>query len=104
MFVWYAEEGRSLYSLTKKLHQDGVAPPRVQGRWNVQTLRGILTNPVYAGEVYAGRLQEACGTGATAMPRRVRPREDWITVASIPAIVTQEQFERVQDKLGPVRA
>jgi len=102
MFVWYAEEGRSLYRLTQKLHQDGVAPPRVQGRWNVQTLRGILTNPVYAGEVYAGRLQEACGTGATAMPRRVRPREDWITVASIPAIVTQEQFERVQDKLGRV--
>ena len=103
MFVWYAEEGRSLYSLTKKLHQDGVAPPRVQGRWNVQTLRGILTNPVYAGEVYAGRLQEACGTGATATPRRVRPREDWITVASIPAIVTQEQFERVQDKLAQNR-
>jgi site-specific DNA recombinase len=66
----------------------------------VQTLRGILTNPVYTGEVYAGRLQEACGTGATATPRRVRPREDWITVASIPAIVTQEQFERVQDKLS----
>jgi site-specific DNA recombinase len=102
MFVWYAEEGRSLYRLAQKLHQDGVTPPRVQGRWNVQTLRGILTNPVYTGEVYAGRLQEACGTGATATPRRVRPREDWITVASIPAIVTQEQFERVQDKLGRV--
>ena len=69
----------------------------------MQTLRGILTNPVYTGEVYAGRLQEACGTGATATPRRVRPREDWITVASIPAIVTQEQFERVQDKLAQNR-
>jgi site-specific DNA recombinase len=103
MFVWYAEEGRSLYRLAQKLHQDGVTPPRVQGRWNVQTLRGILTNPVYTGEVYAGRLQEACGTGATATPRRVRPREDWITVASIPAIVTQEQFERVQDKLAQNR-
>src|SRR5918994_797725 len=103
MFVWYADQGRSLYSLAKKLHQDGVAPPRVQGRWNVQTLRGILTNPVYTGEVYAGRIQEACGTGAAATPRRVRPREDWITVASIPAIVSQEQFERVQDKLAQNR-
>ena len=46
MFVRYAEEGRSLYRLAQKLHQDGVTPPRVQGRWNVQTLRGILTNPV----------------------------------------------------------
>ena len=80
-----------------------MAPPRVQGRWNVPTLRGILTNPVYTGEVYAGRIQEACGTGATATPRRVRPREDWITVASIPAIVTQEQFDRVQDKLAQNR-
>src|SRR3954471_17315519 len=85
------------------VHPNSKPCPRVQGRWNVQTLRGILTNPVYTGEVYAGRLQEACATGATATPRRVRPRADWIAVASIPAIVTQEQFERVQDKLAQNR-
>jgi site-specific DNA recombinase len=99
MFAWYADEGRSLYGLVRKLQRDAVAPPRVQGRWNATTLHNILTNPVYTGEVYAGRIQEACGTGAAAAPRRIRPREDWISVASIPAIVPQEQFDRVQNKL-----
>jgi site-specific DNA recombinase len=100
MFAWYADEGRSLFGLAKKLQQEAVTPPRVQGRWNVTTVRGILTNPVYTGEVYAGRIQEACGTGATATPRRLRPREDWMRVASIPALVTQEQYDRVQAKLA----
>src|SRR5215210_3497355 len=103
MFAWYAEAGCSLFGLAKKLHRDAVAPPRGPGRWNVTTLRGILTNPVYTGEVYAGRVQEARGTGATATPRRLRPRADWITVASIPALVSQEQFDRVQDKLAQNR-
>ena len=103
MFAWYADEGRSLFGLAKKLHQDAVRPPRVQGRWNVTTLRGILTNPVYTGEVYAGRIQVACRPGAAVTTRRIRPREDWIAVASMPAIVTQEQFDRVQAKLAQNR-
>ena len=103
MFAWYADEGRSLFGLAKKLQRDAIAPPRVQGRWNVTTVRGILTNPVYTGEVYAGRIQEACGTGVTATPRRLRPREDWMRVASIPALVTQEQYDRVQAKLAQNR-
>ena len=32
MFAWYADEGRSLFGLAKKLQRDAVAPPRVQGR------------------------------------------------------------------------
>ncbi len=77
-----------------------VRPPRAQGRWGVPSLRGILTNPVYTGEVYTGRIQVACRPGAAVTTRRIRPREDWIAVASIPAIVTQEQFDRVQAKLA----
>ena len=103
IFAWYADEGCSLFGLAKKLQENAVAPPRGHGLWNVTSLRGILTNPAYTGTIYAGRIQGACGTGAMATPRRVRPREDWITVASIPAIVTKEQFDRVQDKLAQNR-
>ncbi|MFZ6765257.1 recombinase family protein [Pseudoroseomonas sp. WGS1072] len=95
MFAWYAEEGRSLHGLAQKLRADGIPPPRVKSRWNVATLRGILINPVYTGEVFAGRIQEA--------PRRLRAREDWIPVAAIPAIVSQEKFDRVQAKLAQNR-
>jgi site-specific DNA recombinase len=100
MFAWYADEGRSLYGLAKKLHQDAVRPPRARGHWGVPSLRGILTNPVYTGEVYAGRIQAACRPGAAVTTRCIRPREDWMAVASIPAIVPQEQFDRVQAKLA----
>src|SRR5215217_2090650 len=57
MYGWYADEAYSLFGLAKKLQQDAGPPPRVQGRWNVTTLRAMLTNPVYAGQVYAGRIQ-----------------------------------------------
>src|SRR3954469_2365910 len=103
MFAWSAEAGCSLFGLAKKLYRERVSPPHGPGRWNVTTLRRILTNPVYTGAVYAGRVQEARGTGVTATSRRLRPREDWITVASIPALVSQEQFDRVQDKLAQNR-
>src|SRR3954447_1393457 len=67
-------------------------------------LRGLGSgNEARLPDVYAGRVQEAHGTGATATPRRLRPRADWITVASIPALVSQEQFDRVQDKLAQNR-
>ncbi len=100
LFALYAEERCSLFSLARKLQRDAVVPPRAGRRWNVTTVRQILTNPVYTGQIYAGRIQEACGTGATATTRRLRPREDWIAVAPVPAMVTQEQFDRVQDKLA----
>jgi site-specific DNA recombinase len=29
-----------------------------------------------------------------------RPREEWVTAGSIPALVTQEQYELVQQKLA----
>ena len=95
MFAWYGEAGRSLYGLAQKLLSDAIPPPRVKGRWNVTTLRGILTNPVYTGEVFAGRIQTA--------PRRLQAREEWIPVASIPTIVSQESFDRVQAKLAQNR-
>jgi site-specific DNA recombinase len=100
LFALYAEERCSLFGLTRKLQRDAIMPPRAGRRWNMTTVRQILTNPVYTGQVYAGRIQEQHGTGATATTRRLRRREDWIAVASVPAVVTQEQFDRVQDKLA----
>src|SRR3954452_16945133 len=46
----YAEEGRSLCGLARKLQRDAVPTPLVRGRWNVTTLRQMLTNPVYTGQ------------------------------------------------------
>jgi site-specific DNA recombinase len=95
MDAWYADEARSLVGLATKLQRDRVAPPGGRGSWSLSTLRRILTNPVYPGQIYAGRVQ--------AGSRHVRPREEWIAVAQVPAIVTQELFDRVQPKLGQTK-
>ncbi|MGH9767970.1 MAG: recombinase family protein, partial [Blastocatellia bacterium] len=76
--------------------------------WNIGTLRGILTNPVYAGEVYAGREQARpsrtrhSATQPVGIKQRTyvpAPREDWILVTRVEAIVTQEEFAQVQERL-----
>lgn len=106
-FAYYLTEGHGLEQLAKHLTQLGIPTPKGQHSWSLTTVRGILTNPVYTGMVYAGRERRA--------PKRKRlsallpfgrrsssqetPREEWIVVGQVPAIVSQEDFERVQAKL-----
>lgn len=107
MFTWYAEEESSLYRLAKKLQDDGVPAPRGHWRWNVATLRGILSNPCYTGTVWAGRVwrrglsaKDRAPAGSETKSHLELPREDWVAVAPIPALVSQELFERVEAKLA----
>jgi site-specific DNA recombinase len=113
IFAMYLEECGSLFGISKKLKARGILSPRGRKIWTVSTLRGILTNPVYAGQVYAGRM--------TYRPPRIRrwalkpigrphdsavflPPEEWIAVAEVPAIVSQEQFDLVAQKLSHNRS
>lgn len=110
IFARYLEAQTTLRRLAIELQRRQVKTPRGESLWHLGTLRGILTNPVYTGEVYAQREQ--------AQPSRTRhsathpvghqrqltyvpaPREDWIFVAHVPAIVTEEEFAQVQQKLA----
>lgn len=55
MFAYYQEAGHTLRGLAKHLTELGVPNPRGGTHWSDGTIRGILTNPVYTGIVYAGR-------------------------------------------------
>ncbi len=55
MFSSYLQEGYSLCGLAQHLMDLGIPSPSGATRWNQASVRGILTNPVYAGTVYAGR-------------------------------------------------
>ena len=55
IFAMYLEQGASLFGVSRHLEAQGIPAPRGGKVWRVATLRGILTNPVYAGKVYAGR-------------------------------------------------
>jgi site-specific DNA recombinase len=107
MFDRYLEPGTTLYWIAKQLTDLGLPTPTGKLRWNVSTVRGILTNPAYTGAAYAHRSYpvpakrrksalQPIGRGES---RALRPEEEWIAVA-VPAVVTQEVFDRVQVKLS----
>ena len=55
IYAWYASEGTSLMQLAMHLDARGVPTPSGTPRWSCATIRGILRNPTYTGQVYAQR-------------------------------------------------
>ena len=109
MFAWYLEEGRTLMGLARHLQQVGIPSPSGQARWNAASVRGILTNPVYTGQVYVGRTRPVAARIRVSALRSIgrgkpgntnTPPDTWLLVATIPALVSQEQFDQVQAKLA----
>jgi site-specific DNA recombinase len=107
IFDWYLEPRSSLYSIAKRLSDLGLPTPTGKSRWNVSTVRGILTNPAYTGVAYANRTRPVAaqrrksallpvGPGESRVPR---PQAEWIPIP-VPAVVTQEVFDQVQSKLS----
>ena len=112
MFAWYAEEAHSFCSLARLLERRGIRTSTGLARWNLASIRALLTNPAYAGKVYGNRwhrrgtLERRSATAPSkrsAMSRVDAPREEWILVAEIPPLVSQEQFDRVQARLASNR-
>ena len=107
VFAWYLEEGATLYSVAKRLTEAAIRTPGGQPRWNTASVRLILQNPAYTGTAYANRNQtvEARQRRSALLPvgrgesTVKRPPEEWIAV-SVPAIVTQEVFDLVEEKLS----
>jgi site-specific DNA recombinase len=108
MFAYYQQDGHTLRGLAKHLRELGVRGPRGSLHWSDGTIHHILTNPVYTGTVYAGRNHYRPATGRISPLKPVGggngsidrvPVDDWIVVAQISAIVSQEQFDVIQEKL-----
>ena len=102
LFAWYAQEAHSFCSLARWLEQCGLRTSTGLARWNLASIRALLINPAYTGTVYGNRwyrrgtLERRSATTPSkrsAMSRVDAPREEWILVAEIPPIVSQEQFE-----------
>lgn len=113
MFEWYACEGRSMLGLAQRLHNLGIPSPTGKKHWGQPTLRGILTNPTFTGTLYANRTKtrpariRRSSTHPIGKPRDsmvALPPEQWVTIATVPAIVTREQFDRVQAKIATNRS
>jgi site-specific DNA recombinase len=109
IFASYLQEGQSLMGVTKQLVAQGVPSPSGRWRWNQASVRGIVSNPAYTGTVYIGRSRHTpsrmrhsplapVGREHGGHPRT--PPEEWVAVAQVPPIISQEQFDRVQAKLA----
>jgi site-specific DNA recombinase len=112
IFFQYLEPGGTLNGLVRRLMAEGVRTPSGHKRWSQATVRGMLTNPTYTGQLFAGRwrrrdpkrrLSPLKPIGLSGGEVRRLP-EEWTFVTKIPAIITEQQFELVQAKLARNRA
>jgi len=109
MVSWYLQEGLSLLGVTKRLIARRIPTPSGHWRWNQATVRGILANPVYTGTVFLGRYRSTparhrqsplvpIGRGSGGHP--LADPSEWVAVAQVPTIVSQEHFDQVQARLA----
>ena len=109
LFAWFVDEGVSVCELARRLRGLGVASPWGLSSWCLSAVRRVLSNPVYFGQVFANRLRARPierrrsalrPAGRTGESRRVTDPAEWIAVATVPAIVDRERFERAQERLA----
>jgi site-specific DNA recombinase len=111
MFRRYADDGATIADLRRWLTDQGVRTRTGKERWDRSVIWGMLRNPAYAGTAVFGKTQavhEPAGLNRTArlagrtVPRQIRvqdrPREEW-TAIPVPALVDQDTFDRVQQRL-----
>ena len=112
MFRRYADDGAAIAGLRRWLEDQGVPTRTGKERWDRSVIWGMLRNPAYAGTAVFGKTQavhEPAGLNRTArlagrtVPRQVktidRPEEEW-TAIPVPALVDEETFGRVQQRLA----
>ncbi len=112
IFASYLEPGGTIHALAYWLVKQGIRSPSGKKLWSQATVRGMLTNPTYTGQLFAGRFRRRAAKrrlspllpiGACGGEERVLP-EEWTFVTKIPAIIPEEQFELVKAKLARNRA
>jgi site-specific DNA recombinase len=107
LFAAYLEEGATLYSVGKSLERLGVLTPRGRPYWSGCSVRAILRDPTYTGLAYGNRYHCVPATGRVSplLPigpghsHVLRAREEWVPIP-VPALVFEEVYQRVQDKLA----
>ncbi len=117
LFKMYVEQGKGYKSLADTLNREGVPAPRgpewshiYSGFWTDSTIRSILVNPIYAGDMVWNRRQDgrfhriSKGRavdrenvhGARLVPNS---KSDWIVVREAhPALISRRLFEQVKQR------
>lgn len=106
MFVDYAAGLITLYGIATRLNVARVPTPRGAPNWSMQTISGILKNPVYKGKATWGRHQNAMDESRCARGRQARykvAREAPTVLIPTPAIVDEVTWQACQERLASNR-
>ena len=102
VFQW-ASEGVSRHIIACRLNEANI--PSKRGKlWHPLTVGRILGNRAYTGVQYYGekRYRRVKGGGREVTDR---PESEWVRIEGFtPCIITQAQYERVQEQLGASQA
>jgi DNA invertase Pin-like site-specific DNA recombinase len=118
IFKMYAEQGKGYKALADTLNQEGIPTPRgpewshiYSGFWTDSTIRAILVNPIYAGDMVWNRRTDArfhriskgrpvdreSVHGARLVPNG---KTDWIVVRDAhPPLITRRLCEQARQRL-----
>jgi DNA invertase Pin-like site-specific DNA recombinase len=100
LFATYLAESVGVKELAKRLAARG-AKTRRGARWSFTTVRAMLTNRMFMGEVRYGARQMKLNRKTGRRVPRFRPTaEHQVYVDTALAIIPKEDFERVQTKLA----
>jgi len=114
MFENYAAAGGSLYTVVEMLNQEGIRSPcrskwKPNGcdKWRRSSVRRILTNPIYAGDIAWGRTATGkyhARIGDEVVARRPgqKPVKNVPIVRrdAVPALIDRDLFDRAQELLA----
>jgi site-specific DNA recombinase len=103
IFEMFASGNYGLVTISRHLEERRILTATGRQRWDSNRIKSILKNETYMGTRYFNRIMHA--TDANREGKKVirgkwifRDRQDWIAV-SVPAIVSRELFDKVQDHL-----
>ena len=99
-------EGHSARAITRLLNDEDIPPPRSAIRWHHSRLTGIhqstgiLSNPLYKGQVIFGLTESAINPNTARRTTRATTRERW-TVVPAPhlRIIDDETWDAAQERL-----
>ena len=109
VFGWYVREGLGYKSIADRLNREGMPSPR-GGKWSMTTIREMVSNPAYAGDLVWNRRSMAKfhrikNGRAVAKPRHggraVEENDpaDWIVTRDThPAIISRQEWARARAK------
>ncbi len=117
IFRMYTEQGKGFKSVAESLNVDEIPTPRgpawshiYSGQWTDTTIRAILVNPAYAGDLVWNRRTDArfhriqdgravereSAHGARLVPN---DESDWIVVRDAhPALISRRVFEQARER------